>query len=82
MKHKDHQRREDEVANLLSTWMSEISTNLEKNGHHLLSKMLWGRRSPSSVKWLARAQEGRKMPIYRRHVSTGWWLQPVLDLST
>ena len=29
-KHKDHQRREDEVANLWRTWMSEISTKHEK----------------------------------------------------
>ena len=34
-KHKDHQRREDEVANLWRTWTSEISTKLEKNGQHL-----------------------------------------------
>jgi hypothetical protein len=47
MKHKDHQRRKDEVANLLSTWMCEIPINLEKNGQHLLSKTPWGRRSSS-----------------------------------
>jgi hypothetical protein len=45
MKHKDHQRREDENANLLSTWMTEIPINLEKNGQHLLSKRPWRRRS-------------------------------------
>jgi hypothetical protein len=43
-KHKDHQRRENKVANLFSTWMSEIPTNLEKNGQHLLSKIPWTRR--------------------------------------
>jgi hypothetical protein len=34
-KHKDYQRREDEVTNHLSTWMREIATNLEKNRQHL-----------------------------------------------
>jgi hypothetical protein len=48
MKHKAHLRIEDEVANLLSTWMREIPTNLEKNGQHLFSKIPWRRRSPSS----------------------------------
>ena len=32
MKNKDHQTREDEVANLGRTWMSKILTNLEKMG--------------------------------------------------
>jgi hypothetical protein len=45
MKHKDHQRRDDEDANLLGTWMSEILINLEKNRQHLLSKIPWRRRS-------------------------------------
>ena len=34
IKHKDHQRREDEVANLLSTRMNEIPTKFEKNRQH------------------------------------------------
>ena len=32
MKNKDHQTREDEVANLGRTWMSKILTNIEKMG--------------------------------------------------
>jgi hypothetical protein len=59
MKHKNHQQKEDEVANLLNTWMSEIPVNLEKNRQHLLFKMPWRRKSPRSVKWLAQAQGGR-----------------------
>ena len=31
-KNEDHQTREDEVANLWCTWMSEIPTKLEKMG--------------------------------------------------
>ena len=34
--HKDHQSKEDEVANLWYTWKSEIPTKLEKNGQRLL----------------------------------------------
>ena len=34
--HKDHQSKEDEVANLWYTWKSEIPTKLEKNWQHLL----------------------------------------------
>ena len=57
-KHIDHQRREDEVANFWSNWMSEIPTKLEKNGQQLLSRTPWRRRSPSSVKWLAQPRGG------------------------
>jgi hypothetical protein len=38
MKHKDHERKENKIANLLTTWMREIPINLEKNGQHLFSK--------------------------------------------
>jgi len=48
-KNEDHQTREDEVANLWCTWMSEIPTKLEKMGQHLLSNLAWRRRSSSSV---------------------------------
>jgi hypothetical protein len=48
MKYKDQRRIEDEVTNLLSTWMREILTNLKKNGQYLLFKTPWGRRSPRS----------------------------------
>ena len=48
-KNEDHQTREDEVANLWCTWMSEISTKLEKMGEHLLSNLPW-EESPSYVK--------------------------------
>jgi len=60
-KHKDHQRREDDVANLWRSWTSEIPTKLEKN-EHLLSKTPWRRDSPSSVKCLARDQGGKMAP--------------------
>ena len=58
-KNEDHQTREEEVANLWCTWMSEIPTKLEKMGQHLLSNSQW-EESPSSVKWLARARGGRR----------------------
>jgi len=57
-KHKDHQRRDNEVPNIWRTWMSRIPTKLEKNWQHLLPKMLW-RRSPTSVKWLAWVRGGK-----------------------
>ena len=50
-----------------------------ENGQHLLSNLAWRRRrSSSSVCPLARARGGR-WPIYSRLISTGWWLQPVLN---
>jgi hypothetical protein len=52
--------------------MSEIPTKLEKNRHHLLSKMLWRRKSPSSSNaWLGLGKEIGEL-IYRRCISTGW----------
>ena len=60
--------------------MSEISTNLEKMGQHLLSNTPW-EESPSSVKWLARLGEEEGELIYSGQVSTGWRHQPVLNLS-
>jgi len=58
-KNEDHQTREDEVANLWCTWMSEIPTKLEKMGQHLLSNLAWRRRSSSSVCvcWLGLGEE-------------------------
>ena len=58
-KNEDHQTREDEVANLWCTWMSEIPTKLEKMGQHLLSCTPW-EGSPISVKWLPQARGGRR----------------------
>ena len=58
-KHKYHQKREDEVANFWSTWMSEIPTKLEKMEQHFLSNLQW-EESPSSVKLLARTQGERR----------------------
>jgi len=81
MKNKDHQTREDEVANLGRTWMSKILTNLEKMGQHLFSISPWRRRSSSLVCLLARAQGGRRCLIYSRSISTGWWLQPVQNVE-
>ena len=73
-KNEDHQTREDEVANLWCTWMSEIPTKLEKMGQHHLSNSTWRRKSSSSVCLLARARGGRRCLIYSRSISTGWWL--------
>ena len=58
-KNEDHQTREDEVANLWCTWMSEIPTKLEKMEEHLLSNLPW-EESPSSVKCLAWARGRRR----------------------
>ena len=80
-KNENHQTREEEVANLQCTWMSEIPTKLEKMGQHLLTKLAWRRRSSSSVCLLARAQRGRRWLIYSRLISTGQWLQPVQNVE-
>ena len=80
-KNEDHQTREDEVANILCTWMSEIPTKLEKMGQHLLTNLARRRRSSSSVCLLARARRGRRWLIYSRLISIGWWLQPVQNVE-
>ena len=63
-KHKDHQRREDEVANFWRTWIREILTKLEKNGQHILSKY-HGEEAPRarSNGWLG-IREEEKRPWY------------------
>ena len=81
-KNEDHQTKEDEVANLWCTWMSEIPTKLEKIG------------STSSLTWHGEEEEARALsvcsgsgsgrkawPIYSRPISTGWWLQPVQNVE-
>jgi hypothetical protein len=57
--------------------MSEILTKLwkNKNGQHLFSKTALWRRSPSSVKWFGSGSGRKKLLIYRRQISTGWWLR-------
>ena len=59
-KNEDRQTREDEVANLWRTWMSEIPTKFEKMGQHLLCNLQWEETS-RLVKWLARARGGRRL---------------------
>ena len=79
-KHEDHQRREDEVANLWRIWMS---ANITKNGSNAGNTLIWEKnraRASSLVKWAPARLEEEEVPIYRGSISTGWWRQLVLKL--
>ena len=59
-KNEDHQTGEDEVANLWSTWMSEIPTKLEKMDS--TSSLTWHAEEEEeararSVRWLGLGEE-------------------------
>ena len=61
--------------------MSEIPTKLEKHGQHLLSNCLGEEVARArSNGWLGLREEEDEL-IYSKRISTGWWLQPVLEVA-
>ena len=67
-KNEDHQTREEEVANLWCTWMSEIPTKLEKMGR-TSTLGLQGEEEPElSVKCRLGLGEEEGTRIYRREL--------------
>ena len=70
-KHEDHQKREDEVANLWRTWMS---ANHTKNGLNGRTTLIWekNRGLASSLSEMAGSGSGRKKAsFYSGQISTG-----------
>ena len=59
IKHKDHQRREDEVANLLSTRMNEIPTKFEKNRQHSPLYSTMEKKKPELGQMVGSSSRGR-----------------------
>ena len=73
-KNKDHQTKKDKVVNLWCTWMSEISTKLEKMGRTSTLDRQGEEEPELSVKcWLGLGEEEGAL-IYSKSISTGWWL--------
>jgi hypothetical protein len=62
--------------------MSKIPTNLEKNGQHLLSKNAMEKKKLELGQMVGSGSGRNKVLRHRRQISTDWWLQLVLYLST